>query len=355
MRKTCSIPPIANAFEYRTMKPSQLWKVLSLVGEYVQDLTQFVRFNGYSPFVPYQKRLAYRLLIEAHTVEKGLALPAPRPLFGRDKIEYLLGALDQYDLNESYLPAQMALGALEAYKAFNERLGAASPLLGRIQTALDNAKFAGLERRGGTRIAPPSGPAAGGEELLRMRASCRNFSSEPLSLEEVNSIVGLAQNAPSQCNRQSARAHFYQDDAKIQELLSLQRGARGFAERVRNLFVVTSELPAWGGPGQRQQLYVDGALFSMYLMLAAQSRGVASCPLNLALTSREERVLRRAANIPAFERVIMMVAVGRPAVAPLHVAHSPRRSVAEVLTLHGAFQTASPAGVKVAMEPVSDG
>ena len=40
-------------------------------------------------------------------------------------------------------------------------------------------------------------------------------------------------------------------------LLDLQGGARGFAETVPTLFVITSEITAWGGPQQRNQPYVD--------------------------------------------------------------------------------------------------
>ena len=91
---------------------------------------------------------------------------------------------------------------------------------------------------------------------------------------------------------------------------------------------------AWGGPQQRNQLYVDGGLFSMNLMLAAHGLGLASCPLNLAVTNDVERRIKQAGGIPANERVIMMIAVGVPVTEGRKAAKSPRRALSEILTVH---------------------
>jgi nitroreductase len=98
--------------------------------------------------------------------------------------------------------------------------------------------------------------------------------------------------------------------------------------------VVTSEIAAWGGPGQRNQPYVDGALFALYLLLAFHSKRIAACPLNLAITNAVERKIKKAGGIPAGERLIMMIAFGSTIREPLRAAMSPRRDVDEILSLH---------------------
>ena len=128
--------------------------------------------------------------------------------------------------------------------------------------------------------------------------------------------------------------HAYQDPARIRELLALQGGSRGFAESVGNLFVVSSEICAWGGPGQRNQAYVDGALFAMCLMFACRSMGWGACPLNLAINHKTESAIRSVGGIPAGERLIMMIAFGEPLAPDTKVAFSPRRPAAEIATLH---------------------
>lgn len=160
------------------------------------------------------------------------------------------------------------------------------------------------------------------------------FTTEPLDLQIINAAVEQAQSAPSQCNRQATKAHFFQSPDQIAALLRLQGGSAGFSDTVGNLFVITSDVLAWGGPQQRNQLYVDGGLFSMTLMLAFHGLGLASCPLNLAVTNAVERRIKRTGGIPSNERIIMMIAVGKAVKAGRKAAKSPRRPLSEAFTAH---------------------
>src|SRR5690554_4037963 len=65
-------------------------KIFQVFGEYAQDIWLFLRHNGFSPFEDRARRLSHKTIIEAHTIEKGLALPHPKPHFGQDKIRALL-------------------------------------------------------------------------------------------------------------------------------------------------------------------------------------------------------------------------------------------------------------------------
>ena len=62
-----------------------------------------------------------RLIKKYHSIEKGLALPSPRPGFGRAKAFELAAELDLYlkvyGLDET---AEVTLSVLEAYQSFNE-------------------------------------------------------------------------------------------------------------------------------------------------------------------------------------------------------------------------------------------
>jgi nitroreductase len=314
----------------------RLLKVAGIFSEALRDAALFLRFNAYSPFVDPSKRAFYKILIEAHTIEKGLSLPNPKPLFGQDKVRFVMTALSRYDLRHSPVPAHMSLGALEAYVNFHARQGVADPLLDEI-TAYLNTWEVRLPRpwRGGTRdYSFDAQPASDLQQLMASRSSIRTLRPAPIDPDRIVEAISLAQLAPSQCNRQSTRVHTYQDPARIQELLVLQGGSRGFADHVGNLFVVSSEICAWGGPGQRNQAYVDGALFAMCLMFACRSMGWGACPLNLAIDHRTESAIRRAGGIPAGERLIMMIAFGEPTAPHTRVAFSPRRPAAEIATLH---------------------
>lgn len=314
----------------------KLAKLAGIFSEALRDAALFLRFNAYSPLVDPSRRAFYKLIIEAHTIEKGLSLPNPKPLFGRDKVRFVMKALSRYDIAHSPLPAHMSLGALEAYLAFHTKAGASDPLLDEIGAYLKRWETR-LPRpwRGGTRQVDFGGqPAADLQQLIASRASVRALSSAPLDPARLLQAIALAQQAPSQCNRQATRVHTYQDPARIQDLLALQGGSRGFADTVGNLFVLSSEICAWGGPGQRNQAYVDGALFAMCLLLACRAMGWGACPLNLAIDHKTESAIRRVGGIPAGERLILMIAVGEPLAPQTRVAFSPRRPAAEIATLH---------------------
>lgn len=70
-------------------------KLLQFLIEYSADLKNFIKHNGYSPMAPRDKRLFYKLIIETHTIEKGLSLKSPKPLFGKDKILFIINTLKQ--------------------------------------------------------------------------------------------------------------------------------------------------------------------------------------------------------------------------------------------------------------------
>jgi nitroreductase len=310
--------------------------VAGIFSETLRDAALFLRFNSYSPFVDKSRRAFYKIIIEAHTIEKGLSLSDPKLLFGKDKIRFVMAALSRYDIRHSPVPAHMSLGALDAYVNFHARAGMTDPLLDEIAGYLKTWE-ARLPRpwKGGTRDYSFNGHPPGTlQHLMASRSSIRTLRPTPLSPDQILEAIAIAQLAPSQCNRQSSRVHAYQDPGRIKELLALQGGSRGFAESVGNLFVVSSDICAWGGPGQRNQAYVDGALFAMCLMFACRSMGWGACPLNLAIDHKTETAIRRAGGIPAGERLIMMIAFGEPLAPETRVAFSPRRPAAEIATLH---------------------
>jgi nitroreductase len=317
----------------------KLFKVSQFFVEYASDMWQFVRFNGYSPLVRREKRLFYKIIIETHTIEKGLSLQNRRHFFGQEKIRFLMNALDKYDATFSPFPVEMAVGALSAYLEFHRDISTNDKILGEIRSFLSARRTSALTiSAGGVREFPlavsRNSDSRGASTLLVSRASLRMFDPAPIDSSVIGDLITVAQRAPSQCNRQSSRVHLYQDQSTIQALLALQGGSRGFSDSVGNLFVVSSDIAAWGGPGQRNQPYVDGSLFAMSILLACHSYGLATCPLNLAVTNSVERKIREVGGIPAGERLVMMIAFGNSVSGPLRVAASPRRQLEEVLSFH---------------------
>jgi len=309
---------------------------LLLFREYMYDMYMYVRHSGHSPFSPRNKRNFYKIVIDVHTVEKGLSLKDCRPLFGQPRIKSLMQSLEKYDQTESEFPFEMATGALAAYVSFHRNHGFSDPFIEQVERFVVSVtqKF-GIRQTGGvkeiTDIYQPPRTAA---EFLESRASCRMMLADTLSKEQIGKLVELAQKTPSQCNRQATKIHVYQDRALIESLLDLQAGARGFSERIGNLLVVTSEITAWMGINQRNQMYVDGGIFVMGILASAHALGLAACPLNLATTSVTEQKIKRLGKIPAAERLITMIAIGHVDQGPVYAAQSPRRNLNELMRFH---------------------
>jgi nitroreductase len=324
------------------------WKLMQasslgvLVLEYMQDFTRFLRFGKGSPFAPNERRVFFDSILFVHTVEKGLSLQSPRPFFGQDNFRIIEELLAEYPKGASMFPVRMAKTAMTEYLDFHQQKELQDPFLDEVRNMLGqlNNRFPDAEvfEAGMRDISAVFGNVAEQRlnyaQFLQSRFSCRSYALEAVPLSLVQEVVKVAQSAPSQCNRQSAKIHFYQDEAMIQQLLGIQGGSRGFSEEVKNLFVVSSEITAWSASSARNQDYIDGSLFAMNLLLSCHAHGLAACPLNLAFRNSKEKSVRVAGGIPESERLLMMISFGFPNKEVSYAASSPRLPTEEVFIVH---------------------
>jgi nitroreductase len=328
-------------FERFYLKTKQCLDLLLLPIDNLFDLVSFFLNCRLSPFTSKNQKNTYDLIFFAHTIEKGLSLPEPRPLFGKSNISRILHLLRVSQPNSvGKVGVQMAIGSLKEYLEFHKKLGIEDVFLSDVESETSTlSRFHSIYDGGGTKnIEDITFKINDGvfkySEFISSRYSCRNFQGKKIPKHIILKILETAQQAPSQCNRQSTRIHCYQSKDKIDKLLSLQGGSRGFSEKVYNLIVISNDLNAWVGRGERNQCYVDGGLFAMNLLLSIHANGLASCPLNFSKTYFAERKFKKMANIPRNERVVMLIAFGFPSEQNTIAARSIRSQVDQVLTFH---------------------
>jgi len=332
---------LLQSFERLYLKARQFIDLLFLPGDSLLDLVSFFLNCRLSPLTRSSSKNTYDLIFFSHTIEKGLSLPEPRPLFGKNNISRILHLLrvSQPDL-VGKVGIQMAVGSLKEYLEFHKKLGIVDPFLSDVE--LELSRVALLHRAsegGGTKnvqdiIIKVNDGLYEYSDFISSRYSCRNFQEKIVPKPLIEKIVETAQQAPSQCNRQSTRIHCYQDKDMIDKLLTLQGGSRGFSEKVYNLIVISNDLNAWVGRGERNQCYVDGGLFAMNLLLSVHANGLGACPLNFSKTYFAEKTFKKMAYIPQNERVIMLVAFGFPSNENRVAARSIRLQVDQVLKFH---------------------
>ncbi|WP_162896201.1 nitroreductase family protein [Novosphingobium sp. THN1] len=298
------------------------------------DFNRFRRLSGTFPLRMTPGAEAARITKYYHMIEKGLALPAPRPGFGHYAIGELCALLDKA-INEgrSGEHVERALDSLLAYRAFNSRHGGATP--GCLDHTLANAqarKIACIPDaiKQATRAEILEATAFDAERFFWTRYSVRQFGNAPVAYADIEAAVRIAQSSPSVCNRQSARVHIITDPSQCAALLRFQNGNRGFGETMGALAIITADLSHFVEPTERYQPWIDGGLFAMTFALGLHARGLGSCFLNWSASIDSDRGLRAAMRLPDEETVIAFLAIGTLRDA-FTVARSPRKALSDVM------------------------
>ncbi len=280
--------------------------------------------------------LQARIIKTYHALEKGLALPAPRPGFGQVAAAQLLDAaqtyLDRFGPDRTLLAAS---ATLDEYLHFNAGIGVALPEIERGASRLREAlPSAGTSCLGGTLELTREAIHGAGKLDLRnffqSRYSIRQFSTEPVATALIEQAVRMAQKAPSVCNRESGRVYVVGDREKARALLRYQNGNRGFGDQANKLLVITARLDCFLTIDERYQHWIDGGLFAMSVIYALHSLGLGSCCLNWSVDPAIDRAFKEAAGIADDQSIIMLLAVGHLP-ARLRVARSERRPLDDVL------------------------
>ena len=282
---------------------------LRLIREFSLDLIRYWRHS-----LPVHSNLAFarrssknleaQLIMDYHSIEKGMALPTPKRPYGRGKADQIGRAIPlgrEIGVSESVI--SVAESAQAAVRTWNDD-GSLSAEIAPVAT-------------GGNR------GVADADVFFQSRHSVRDFSDREVSDEELAHAVRLALQSPSVCNRQSWLVRFFRG-ADVSRALSHQKGNTGFGHVVPAVALVTVDTRLFVGSGERNQPWIEGGIFSMSLVWALHALGLDSCMLNLSLDNKWVEALRKEFSIPEYESAIMMIAIGYGRDGH-RVARSPRR------------------------------
>lgn len=164
------------------------------------------------------------------------------------------------------------------------------------------------------------------------RKSIRNFSNELISERKIRSVIDIAKNSPSVCNRQPSKVHFVQNKEIINEILAIQDGLTGFSDSINQIIVLTSNRNYFFSVGERNQFYIDGGIFLMNLLYALHYNKIAACPANWGKEYKDDMKAQRILNLSPAEKIICVIAVGYLE-GSVKYTLSKRRSIDEVLNI----------------------
>ncbi|QYJ74046.1 nitroreductase family protein [Shewanella sp. FJAT-52076] len=245
-----------------------------------------------------------------HRIEKGLSMSPRRSVFAEDYIQETVS---------------IYLDAIQNGAICKEELGWARDVLSRYfqivepTSVVANARlhFSEQESKSATKVPYTSEERQGPQvdfvhfmALCRQRRSVRWYQPKPVPDNLIDQAIGAASQAPSACNRQAFRFFVANDANLAPRIAAMAGGTAGFSDNIPCVLVVVGDLSAYAAERDRHLIYIDGALASMQLMLALETLGLASCPINWPDLEVPEAKMAKRLGLAEYERPVMLISVG---------------------------------------------
>jgi nitroreductase len=267
-----------------------------------------------------ENRLLSNITREYHRLEKGLSHKYFRIGFGERALNELVLNLNKYFIsgfNKEHSRVKTALSVLNQYILRHKKstidLASIKDTLKKYSfydnsIANDLCELGGVNSYSKKHILKMSN--SNFTNLSKSRHSVRFFDSSEVLLEEVLDAISIAQKAPSVCNRQGWFVRVIKSESIINTFRKVHNGFSSESQNLNCLILVSFRKDYFSYPLERNQGYTDSGLFSMSLLFALTSKGLATCPLNANLTRNNEKKIRSVLEINKDEGLVMFIAVG---------------------------------------------
>ena len=265
-----------------------------------------------------KEKLRASICAHYHVLEKGITMPERRSVFGIDIANSLVKKLELWR-QRNYGNDIQIISAYVVLQRYLECIGDTeiaqlSSVIEFMSTGIDSGLASAIDAKGGSahfrREEYLETTRGDFSQLVTARRSIRHYSTEPVSLSVIEEAVRLSQQSPSVCNRQGAKVWWVLESKKVDEILALQNGNRGFGHLAQALLIVTCDLSIFEGSKERNQAFIDGGLFAMSLLYGLTYKGLGACPLNWCVDAVRDKELHRVTNIPKSNQTIMLISVG---------------------------------------------
>lgn len=284
-------------------------------------------------------KIECQLILDYHSVEKGLLFKKIKPRFAQQRIlnlhPRLALSLIKNHINRSQI--RVAYQVMCEYYELHQKLGVDISdyytqaqyedyklILGDAYTS----KFKGaIDYQKDDFYAQVNTDFA---TFSSSRKSVREYTGELVSSSLIEQAITLALNTPSVCNRQACKVYLLEDKARIDKLLTIQGGLTGYTQNINQVLLLTVDRNYFYTVGERNQFYIDGGMFLMNMLYALHFYKIANCPANWGKLVQEEKNLAGIVDLPESEKIICVVPIG-VAKDEFRVTLSLRRELNEVL------------------------
>ena len=144
---------------------------------------------------------------------------------------------------------------------------------------------------------------------MNSRHSMRTYSSVPVTNEEILKAIELAKRAPSACNRQPWHLYYSFDSAKI-DAIRKSVPSQAFLQDTPYFGVITVDKSLFGA-AEINQWFVNGGIFTSFLILALHHLGIGSVVLQYTMFNKTEPELRKALDIMDTDEIVAVIGYGK--------------------------------------------
>lgn len=273
---------------------------------YIKEIVQNIKYTGFTKND--DNYIKWRLLLLAHSLEKGLSLCENKPNFGIKKATDLLNMLikmqnqnDSFEYCESY-------SVITKYKEY------------RVKNGLDSSFLLELSK-----IEKPTLYCEVGyklekkEELLydfnhfkdlcNKRHSIREYADSLPYINDIIDVINVASKAPSACNRQMIKVFFsdtIEDNIELAKYIPGNTGTKG--EKCVYIFVAADRTAF--DYFEAEQWMLNGGIFTSYLVLGFTAKGLGSCIYQWPIQYENTKKVKKLLNIPQKYAILTAVSVG---------------------------------------------
>lgn len=282
-----------------------------LVMNFVIDFCKYYKHSNVFSLNTFEK-LESKIILDYHGIEKGFLHEKIRPRFARERVKSLIKNLQ---LIKAY-PKQsnqilISNSILKRYYEYHKSLDI------EIEDFFPSNAYLVLEDSADVEpVLTVSRELffhktnASFDSFSHSRKSIRSFKEDIIEEDVMKSVIDIARNAPSVCNRQASKVYYTNTYAKVQKILSIQGGMRGFKEEIKQLMVVTIDRNYFYTVGERNQMYIDGGIFLMNLLYSLHFKNIGACCANWGKEYQDDLEIAKILELKPSEKVICVVVIG---------------------------------------------
>lgn len=266
------------------------------------------------------------MLVEVHSVEKGLGLKNSEPGHSASVVRNLLNRLNllandrnrvnSYAFKETFrvlmayfdFQEEFDTSKFEQYEFLKKEYDKLCAKLGNdyVEKIKYNLKAGSYELSKEELL---QGTEFDFGHFISSRHSIRVYEKSPLRKEEIIKAVQIANASPSACNRQPNYVYFCSDKERVQNIDSLITGSSGFKGETPNYLIVTTDRACFSYVEQFQW-YINGGIYLSYLSLALHSLGIGHCIMQWKAFYSTENELKKICGISKSEAIIAVIGCG---------------------------------------------